>query len=227
MKNLTSIGTPEICFNSFITKKALEFENSNWRDPKYLSVYVANLCDTYLIVACRTLIKLSQIYEKRDHIWDHIIVRPAHPSTPSYVDMAKIADVFFDRNEYAMQVIPRRKNYVNHEPYALHLWNLPDNTFQFYEIYQKLKSIPFKFRNELFIQFLLDTKENGALALIFEKNWPTWNEIVRIKEQILGTDIDAVIVNRSLFEDLSTINGHKVVVLWMNPKLRLPAKFLV
>lgn len=225
MKDLTTINDSRICFNLQKTNKALAKESPEWRDPKYLSIYDATInSNEYEITACRTLISLPLIYEN----WDHIIIRPKFHDTPSYLDMVKIANIFFSSNEYAMQVIPSRKNYVNVEPYTLHLWNLPTNDFDFHKIYHDLHVMPFvPLTNKISFQFILDQNTNGALAIAFKTDWPTWNEIVKIKEQILGTDTNAVIINRSLRDDLTTINNYKVIVLWLSNSLKLPAKFLV
>lgn len=223
MKDLTTINDSRICFDLQKTSNLMGIKFPKREHLNYVSIFDATIdFQKYVISAGRILITKPS--------WDHIVVRPNFRDTPSYLAMAKIADIFFSSNEYAMQVIPARKNYVNVEPYTLHLWNLPTNNFNFNKIYHDLYCKPFDpvpKTNEISIQFILDQNDNAALAIAFKTNWPSWNEIVRLKEQILGPETNAVIIHRSLKDDLITINNHKVIILWLSHSLKLPSKLLV
>ncbi len=55
--------------------------------------------------------------------WDHVSVSPFdHGITPSWDDMCKLKDMFFEDDETVVQFHPAKKEYVNLMPNCLHLW---------------------------------------------------------------------------------------------------------
>lgn len=57
--------------------------------------------------------------------WEHISVSPWSPkrkSCPSWEEMCKVKDMFFEPEERVVQYHPPKSEYVNNHPYCLHLW---------------------------------------------------------------------------------------------------------
>ena len=63
--------------------------------------------------------------------WEHVSVAPMKKHiTPSWDDMCRIKDMFFNDDEWVVQFHPAKSEYVNNMPNCLHLWrplyeNLP------------------------------------------------------------------------------------------------------
>ena len=59
--------------------------------------------------------------------WDHVSIAPySLRYTPSWDDMCKVKDMFFNDNETVVQYHPAKNEYVNNIPNCLHLWR-PQN----------------------------------------------------------------------------------------------------
>lgn len=55
--------------------------------------------------------------------WEHVSVSPyQHRITPSWDDMCRIKDIFWNDNEAVIQIHPAKKDYVNNLRNCLHLW---------------------------------------------------------------------------------------------------------
>lgn len=55
--------------------------------------------------------------------WEHVSVSPeSRRITPSWDDMCKIKDIFFNDDEAVIQIHPPKVEYVNNMPNCLHLW---------------------------------------------------------------------------------------------------------
>ncbi len=55
--------------------------------------------------------------------WDHVSVAPYDPDiTPSWDDMCKLKDMFFNDEETVVQFHPAKSEYVNIKENCLHLW---------------------------------------------------------------------------------------------------------
>jgi len=57
--------------------------------------------------------------------WDHVSVSPGNPNRkkcPTWDEMCAIKDMFFEKEEVAVQYHPAESEYVNNHPYCLHLW---------------------------------------------------------------------------------------------------------
>ena len=53
--------------------------------------------------------------------WDHVSV--SFPNRcPTWDEMCKIKDIFFDEDECCVEYHPKKKDYVNLHPYCLHIW---------------------------------------------------------------------------------------------------------
>lgn len=59
--------------------------------------------------------------------WDHVSVAPyKHSHTPTWDEMCRIKDIFFNENETVVQYHPAKSDYVNNMPNCLHLWRPQD-----------------------------------------------------------------------------------------------------
>lgn len=55
--------------------------------------------------------------------WEHVSVSPyAHTRTPSWDDMCRIKDIFWDATETVFQIHPPKSKYTNIMDNCLHLW---------------------------------------------------------------------------------------------------------
>lgn len=222
MKKLRLVKTAEISRDYTLTEIVLILENYRWINSDFLSVYQANIGkESFFITASRNYFSGKE--------WEHVIVRPKSfmQTTPSYLAMSKIATAFFE-NEYCMQIIPSRDNYVSIEPFTLHLWNFKKSfAFNFDDIYRKIKDKKLKFHKRICALVTYDSNYNKCLAVISKKDWPPWNKIVDLKEEYLGKDINAIIINRGESKDIISFDSHKVLLIWDASDIELPPKFLV
>lgn len=53
--------------------------------------------------------------------WEHVIVS-THRRCPNWQEMCFVKDLFWDAEECVIQFHPPRSEYVNNNPYELHLW---------------------------------------------------------------------------------------------------------
>ena len=60
--------------------------------------------------------------------WEHVSVSLPH-RTPTWEEMCFVKDLFFRDDEVVVQFHPRKKDYVNHHPYCLHLWRFIGGEF--------------------------------------------------------------------------------------------------
>ena len=59
--------------------------------------------------------------------WEHVSVRMVDKSTgqdrtPTWAEMCKIKDIFWDAEDCVIQYHPAKSEYVNNHPNVLHLW---------------------------------------------------------------------------------------------------------
>ena len=55
--------------------------------------------------------------------WEHVSISPYKRSyIPSWDEMCKLKDMFFNDNEWVVQFHPAKSEYVNNMPNCLHLW---------------------------------------------------------------------------------------------------------
>lgn len=53
--------------------------------------------------------------------WEHVSVSLPN-RTPTWDEMARVKDLFFDAEETVIQFHPARSHYVNVHPFCLHMW---------------------------------------------------------------------------------------------------------
>lgn len=229
MKDLTTIETRNIIFNSQLTILRLAMMPKEWRSRKYVSDYTGWFAENaiYIISA---VIPLVTYKDGTKEEWDHVIVRPVIDinEIPSYEVMSQISEAFFEQGEFAMQVIPRRENYVSIEPYTLHLWGMKTECgFDFEVILKEIETVNLENEKDMVITETCDGRGNKCLAIITKATWPTWDEVVQIKEKYWGDKMDAILVNRSFQEDVQQFEKYKVILLWDAASVKLPPKDLV
>jgi hypothetical protein len=58
--------------------------------------------------------------------WEHVSVHALDASgrecTPTWSEMCRAKDAFWDSEDIVMQLHPRRSEYINEHPHVLHLW---------------------------------------------------------------------------------------------------------
>lgn len=57
--------------------------------------------------------------------WDHVSATLID-KLPTWEQMNKIKEIFFNDDEVVIQIHPAKKDYINKHPYVLHLWR-PQN----------------------------------------------------------------------------------------------------
>lgn len=58
-------------------------------------------------------------------LWEHVsvhAVKNKKQETPTWDDMCKIKDIFWDEEDAVVQYHPKKSEYVNRHPNVLHLW---------------------------------------------------------------------------------------------------------
>lgn len=58
--------------------------------------------------------------------WEHVSVSRSD-RCPNWKEMCEIKAVFWDDEDVVMQLHPKKSEYVNNHPYALHLWRPKDH----------------------------------------------------------------------------------------------------
>jgi hypothetical protein len=53
--------------------------------------------------------------------WEHVSVSLSH-RCPKWEEMCLIKDIFWDDDDFVVQIHPPKDDYVNNHPYCLHLW---------------------------------------------------------------------------------------------------------
>jgi len=68
---------------------------------------------------------LKVICAPMDSEWQHVSV--SHPRRcPTWMEMAKVKDLFWSEEETVVQFHPKKSSYINNHPYCLHLWKKKD-----------------------------------------------------------------------------------------------------
>ncbi len=57
--------------------------------------------------------------------WEHVsvhVISNGKQRTPTWAEMCKIKDIFWDEEDCVLQYHPPKSDYVNNHPHCLHLW---------------------------------------------------------------------------------------------------------
>ena len=158
--------------------------------------------------------------------WEHVLVRIQN-RYPTYREMIFAKELFWNENELAFQVFPRKSEYVNDEEYTLHLWrNTTDYPNEEY-LRQRILST-----NSEIKQFFTGRKKNvffrdevGKRLLAYgEMCWPSWEEVCKMKADFWDKDESAVIFH---FSKKIDDNSEYAIRIFDAKKLKLPPKEIV
>jgi len=71
-------------------------------------------------------LKASVIWSIEPGGWEHVSIMPLdHRRMPSWDDMCKLKEIFFEDEEEVIQIHPKKSEYVNIVDNCLHLWRHP------------------------------------------------------------------------------------------------------
>ena len=59
--------------------------------------------------------------------WDHVSVS-FYNRCPTWEEMCRVKDIFFNEDECCIEYHPAKKDYVNFHPYCLHIWKPQNET---------------------------------------------------------------------------------------------------
>jgi len=73
----------------------------------------------------RPFAKLRVLAAQKGMEWEHVSVSLQH-RIPTWAEMCKVKDLFWDEDEVVVQYHPRKEDYVNNHQHCLHLWRHVD-----------------------------------------------------------------------------------------------------
>ena len=168
---------------------------------------------------------LGSIHKSKN--WEHVAMSILSPNNrmPTFEEMSALKDMFWNQNEITMQVLPAEKDYVNVNPYVLHLWRniksselepiLYKEILQTNEETQKISTPGF---------FTTQISGKYKKVIIGGDKWPDWDFIHKTKQQYWGDDETAIVFTLGKEGDL---NKDHLVVIWDASTFELPPKDLV
>ena len=62
------------------------------------------------------------VFSDDENGWEHVSFSPKNNKMPSWEDMCKLKDLFWDEEEEVIQIFPKKSEYVNLKENCLHLW---------------------------------------------------------------------------------------------------------
>lgn len=166
--------------------------------------------------------------------WQHvsatIVLNPVDdPRIPTYKEMQTVQNLFFYPNERVIQYHPRRQDYVNDNPFVLHMWVADGNIMP----YPDIARTDFQIANS----FILPTADNKYLkttmyvndtwqmvsAQLIDKwgqkqdEYPTWDEMCLVKDMYFNPN-DAAI---QFMTEFPNVDSHTLCI-WRPLTLDLP-----
>lgn len=159
--------------------------------------------------------------------WEHIALDlEEHRRCASYEEMSALKETFWEENEIAIQVHPKKSDYINLKHYALHLWRnksiMPQAELclkrRISSVYAEAKKYFSGVRKEVFLS------EQGVLAIFCGEDWLSWEEVCQIKQKYWKPEQAAVQFNISPELDL---NPEHMILLWDATNFDLPPKKFV
>lgn len=134
-----------------------------------------------------------------DPLWEHISVCIYQvPRCPTWEEMDELRKIFWDDRSLVVQYHPKKSEYVNTNPYMLHLWAIKKGCFPFPDF--SIIRLPFDCHEP--IAFSLDNKtcllvrighthdkqwEFASVNVVNQQRFPTWEEMCYAKK-IVWTD---------------------------------------
>lgn len=161
-----------------------------------------------------------------DDDWEHVMLNGFWSNRcPTYEEMTLLKDTFWTEGEIAIQVHPRKSEYINKCEYTLHLWrnrNVSEKVERglrqrIEKMLEKAKEFYEKGQRK---EILLE--EDTKVVLIFcGDRWLTWEEVCQIKQKYWQPEEAAVQFNISQAFDL---NKERIIMLWDAEDFDLPLK---
>lgn len=161
-----------------------------------------------------------------DEEWEHVLLEPlTEDRCPTWTEMVRLKEYFWESDDVIIQVHPARKNYINIQPYTLHQWKHKKSKHDLATIIQTtrelLKKRPEKDR---FCSFMATANGRRLIAIYGAKRWPSWEEVCREKQRYFGENCPAVQYNVSREFDL---NNEFLLTVWDASNISLPPTRLV
>ncbi len=75
----------------------------------------------FLVPATRSQDPDLRVIASLSYGWEHVSVSTAK-RCPTWDEMCRVKDLFWDDEDVVMQLHPAKSQYVNTHPYTLHLW---------------------------------------------------------------------------------------------------------
>ncbi len=150
--------------------------------------------------------------------WEHVMFNGFWLNRcPTYEEMAHLKDIFWKENEIAIQVHPKKSEYVNNcgYEYNLHLWrdrNVSEKMEKTLRsrIERMLERAKEFYKKGEQKEILLE--EELKVVVIFGGNkWPTWEEVCKVKQRYWQAEEAAVQFNVGAKFDL---NSKYIIILW-------------
>lgn len=213
MKDLQRINLPSNTYGNFLLKVVRGFSEKERYEYKFpLSENAYGQCSATNFNNVR---------------WEHIMLNlEPHKRCASYEEMSALKEKFWRKNEVAIQVHPKKANYINIKQYALHLWRNKDIVPQaearlkrrISSIYEEGRKYFSGERKEVFLS------EQRVLVIFCGEDWLSWEDVCQIKQKYWNSEEAAVQFNVSTGVDL---NPEHMILLWDATNFQLPPKELV
>ena len=164
-------------------------------------------------------------------IWDHTsIVMYDETNTftgtriPTYQEMVAMKDICFRKDEIAMQIHPKKKDYFSMHPDCLHLWRSASisssSEAKLKEIIEKSYKLAKEQKSNADSKtFWIEDAPINAVAVFGENDFPGWYDIKKIKRKFFTDHKEAVHFNLGSKFDL---NSDKLIVLFSAEDMILP-----
>lgn len=159
-----------------------------------------------------------------DEYWEHVLLLPlTEDRCPTWPEMVRLKDMFWNPKEVVIQVHPSVENYINIDPYTLHLWK---HRFFQYDLSNILLTTAelLKDSSTSFHSFSSIVHGRRFIAIYGGTRWPTWEEVCIEKQRYFGANTTAIQFNISREFDL---NDHFLLTIWDATNYPLPPTRLV
>lgn len=159
-----------------------------------------------------------------DEEWEHVLLEPLTlQRCPSWTEMVKLKNTFWESQDVVIQVHPAKKDYINIQPYTLHQWK--KHSFE-YDVDTVLETTAelLKDTSKSFHSFESVSHGQRFIAIYGGTRWPSWEEVCAEKQHYFGPNCPAVQYNISPSFDL---NDRFLLTVWDASNLPLPPKRLV
>lgn len=183
---------------------------------------------------------IYQIIASNHFCWDHVSVSVLYKSKgqeclrmPTWEELEEITSLFFEGYEPVMEIHPSKKEYVNTNPYVLHLWRSNVEKLPMLPMISEIKDydvVELPEKNH-FLRILYGERDGWDCYEVqvlkgrkILKRFPSWDEMCIAKKHLLGEDRVAF-----EFHNIETVNRYSTR-LWIPPKetqIELPPSIMV